>query len=120
MSLPVGVAKMYLEMENGIEVLDNNIISKIGFSDTRGTSYKNLLEYIFKHYAKDAYDIVKNIEYNITEDNLTNIVFSTKYKNLDKYHKKLLLIKVLYNKNKILNLYKKYEFKEEKEKIKHL
>ena len=120
MSLPVEVAKMYLEMENGIEVLDNNIISKIGFSDTRGTSYKNLLEYIFKHYAKDAYDIVKNIEYNITEDNLTNIVFSTKYKNLDKYHKKLLLIKVLYNKNKILNLYKKYEFKEEKEKIKHL
>ena len=70
--------------------------------------------------SAQAYDIVKNIEYNITEDNLTNIVFSAKYKNLDKYHKKLLLIKVLYNKNKILNLYKKYEFKEEKEKIKYL
>lgn len=120
MSLPVEVAQMYLEMENGIEILDNNIISKIGFSDTRGASYKDLLEYIFKHYFNDTNDIVNNIEYYITEDNLTNIVFSSKYKNLDKYHKKLLLIKVLYNKNKILNLYKKYEFKEEKEKIKHL
>ena len=108
MSLPVEVAQMYLEMENGIEILDNNIISKIGFSDTRGASYKDLLEYIFKHYSNDTNDIINNIEYYITEDNLTNIVFSSKYKNLDKYHKKLLLIKVLYNKNKILNLNKKY------------
>lgn len=117
MSLPVEVAQMYLEMENGIEILDNNIISKIGFSDTRGASYKDLLEYIFKHYSNDTNDIINNIEYYITEDNLTNIVFSSKYKNLDKYHKKLLLIKVLYNKNKILNLNKKYRYKE---KIKHL
>ncbi len=117
MSLPVEVAQMYLEMENGIEILDNNIISKIGFPDTRGASYKDLLEYIFKHYSNDTNDIVNNIEYYITEDNLTNIVFSSKYKNLDKYHKKLLLIKVLYNKNKILNLNKKYRYKE---KIKHL
>ncbi len=119
MSLPIEVAKNYLEMENGIEVLDNNIVSKIGFSDTRGTSYKKLLEYIFKHYPNDTNDIIKNIESNITEDNLINIAFSTKYKNLDKYHKKLLLIKVLYNKNKILSLHKKYSYKE-KEKIKRI
>lgn len=114
MSLPTEVAKNYLEMENGIEILDNNIISKIGFPDTRGTSYKKLLEYIFKHYSNDANDIIKNIEYNITEDNLVNAIFSTKYKNLDKYHKKLVLIKVIYNKYKILNLYKKYEYCEKK------
>lgn len=119
MSLPIEVAKNYLEMENGIEVLDNNIVSKIGFSDTRGTSYKKLLEYIFKHYPNDTNDIIKNIESNITEDNLINIAFSTKYKNLDKYHKKLLLIKVLYNKNKILNLHKKYSYTG-KEKIKRI
>lgn len=117
MSLPVSVAKNYLEMENGIEILDSAIISKIGFSDTRGTSYAKLLEYILEHYFDDTTDIINNIKNNITENNLTNIVFSTNYKHLDKEHKKLLLVKVLYNKEKILNLYKKYEYKG-KEKIK--
>ena len=119
MSLPTEAAKMYLEMENGLEILDSNIISKIGFFDHRGVSYDKLLEYIFKKYFNDTADIIYNIEYYINENNLTSIFFSSSYNSLDKYHKKLAFIKVMYNKNKILNLYKKYEYYE-KEKIKQL
>ena len=117
MSLPIEIAKMYLEMENGIEILDNNIVSKIGLFNHRGTSYTKLLEYIFTYYFNDAIDIVYNIGYYVNESNLTSIFFSPNYKNLDKYHKKLAFIKVNYNKNKILNIYKKFEHNE-KEKIK--
>lgn len=119
MSLPIEVAKMYLKMDNGIEVLDSNIISKIGFFDHRGTSYDKLLEYIFKHYFNDTVDVVYNINRYIDEISLTSIFFSSDYKQLDKYHKKLAFIKVMYNKYKILGLYKKYEFNEN-EKIKQL
>ena len=119
MSLPVEITKMYLEMENGIEVLNSNIISKIGLFDHRGASYDRLLEYIFKHYFNDTINIIYNIEHYINEANLTSIFFASNYKQLDKYHKKLAFIKVMYNKNKILNLYKKYEYTE-KEKIKQL
>lgn len=119
MSLPIEVAKSYLEMENGIEVLDNSIISKIGFFDHRGSSYIALLEYLFNRYYNDTLDIIYNIGHYITEDNLKNIFFSSDYRHLDKYHKKLTFIKVMYNKNKILNLHKKFEYKE-KEKIKQL
>lgn len=117
MSLPTYVAKEYLEMENGIEILDSKIISKIGFSNTRGTSYKELLEYIFNKYFDDTEYIINNIKHNINEDNLIRIIFSSNYKQLDKYHKTLALTKVLYNKNKIINTYEKYN---NKEKIKRL
>lgn len=119
MSLPIEIAKNYLEMKNGIETLDNNIISKIGFSNTRGTSYQQLLEFIFKNYFNDTLDIVNHIEYFINYDNLTRIIFSNDYKNLDKYHKKLALIKLLYNKEKILTIYEKYK-QNDKKKIKSL
>ena len=119
MSLPIEITKMYLEMENGIEILDNNIISKIGFFDHRGTKYTDLLEYLFRIYLNDTNDIIYNIDNYINIENLTSIIFSSNYKNLDKYHKKLVLVKIMYNKNKILSLYKKHEY-HEKEKIKQL
>ncbi len=119
MSLPTFVAQNYLEMEQGIEILDNSIISKIGFSNSRGTNYCELLNFIFKNYLNDTIDIVNRIDYYINYDNLMNLIFSNNYKNLDKYHKNLTLTKLLYNKEKILSIYQKYQ-QNDKEKIKRL
>lgn len=119
MSLPIDIAKKYLEMENGIDILDDRIISKIGFANTRGTSYYELLEFIFKNYFNDTLDIINRIEYYINYDNLTRIIFSNNYKHLDRYHKTLALTKLLYNKEKIITVYEKNK-KNDQKKIKHL
>lgn len=112
-SLPIEVASYYVNKQNGLEELDDSIISKIGIGN-RFASYKELLSYIFERYYDDCKDIVNNIQNNINEENLINIIFNNKYKGLDKYHKKLMFLKIMYNKNKILNLYKKYEPKKYK------
>ena len=106
-SLPVEIAKDYLIKENGIQEVDERIISKIGIGDKRFTSYSELLNYIFSRYHEDTADIIKNLE-KLDEDTIFNIVFKDKYKDLDKWHKKLIIIKLSFNKNKILNIYKQY------------
>ena len=106
-SLPTEISKKYLESENGIVDLDNAIISKIGIGN-RFATYRELLHFVFEKYSDDCKDIVEKINFNINEDSLFELIFSEKYKGLDKYHKKLMLLKLLYNKEKIINIYKKY------------
>lgn len=114
MSLPIEVARNYLEEENGIKTLDDRIISKIGIGTKRGANYKELLNYLFETYLDEFDDIIKSITSKLTEESLINILFKSKYRNLDTTHKKLVLVKVLYNKEKILNLYKTYKQKHTK------
>ena len=108
-SLPIEVAKKYLEEPNGIDILDSNIISKIGTGIQRGASYSELLSYLFQNYYEDFEKIIKILDLELTEESLLNILFQKKYKNLDSIHKKLILIKLLYNKEKITSLYKTYD-----------
>lgn len=117
MSLPIEVAKDYLESDNGIQTLNDLIISKISLGDSRFTSYEILLSYIFENYHEDCIDIINRINKNITEDNLITLLFNDNLKDLDKYHKKLVLIKVLFNKNKIITLFNKFELKYNEKKL---
>lgn len=114
MSLPIEVAKNYLEEPNGIHILDSRIISKIGIGTKRGATYKELLTYLFEKYLNEFEDIIESTNLKLTEESLMNILFKSKYKHLDTTHKKLVLIKVLYNKENIVNLYKNYAQKPNK------
>lgn len=107
--LPLHVAQEYLEKENGIEELDNRVISKIGTGTQRGSSYSELLRYIFENYIDDFEEIISLMTTDLNEETITNILFQKKYKNLDPVYKKLIIVKLLYNKHKILTLYKTYK-----------
>jgi len=112
--LPLDVAKGYLETENGIEELDNRVVSKIGTGISRGSSYTDLLHYLFENYIDEFEDIINSIDQEINESTIIDILFQKKYKNLDPIYKKLILAKLLYNKQKILALYKMYKNKHTK------
>lgn len=107
--LPLHIAKEYLEKENGIEELDSRIISKIGTGTQRGSSYFELLSHLFENYLDEFEKIIKSIDMEFTEKSITDIIFQKKYKNLDSVYKKLIIVKLLYNKHKILTLYKTYK-----------
>lgn len=112
-SLPTEIAKKYLESENGLQEIDDRIISKIGIGNKRFCSYQELLNYIFSRYYEDATDIIKRLE-NLDDRLIFDIVFQDKYKDLDKWHKKLIILKLMFNKNKILNIYKQYSMSDNK------
>lgn len=107
--LPVDVAKEYLEKENGIDELDSRIISKIGTGVARGSSYTNLIQYLLENYIEQLEEIIENIDNEINETTIINILFQKKYKNLNPIYKKLILVKLLYNKQKIMALYKQHK-----------
>ena len=102
------ITKKYLENPNGILELDNAVISKISLGSSRGTKYENLLNYIFKKYSDDVAELIDKIDKYVNEKTLIDILFDRKYRNLDYERKKLILIKVLFNKNKIVSLYNSY------------
>lgn len=107
--LPVEVAKEYLTVSNGIDVLDNRITSKIGTGENRGASYKEVIDYLLNNYFEEIEEIIENLNVKINEQQLTTLLFQPKYKHLDLTYKKLIFIKLLYNKNRIINLYNEYK-----------
>lgn len=107
-SLPLEITRKYLESPNGILELNNAVISKIGLGSSRGTQYENLLNYIFNKYSDDVAELIEKIDQYVNEKTLIDILFERKYRNLDYERKKLILIKVLFNKNKIVSLYNSY------------
>lgn len=116
-SLPVEVAKDYLNKENGLIELDNAIRSKIGIGTERGTTYDILLDYIMKNYFEDTIDLVDRINYLIDENTLNTILNQHKYRKFDKYHKDLIYNKILFNKDKIntyYNIYNKVDYQKTK------
>lgn len=117
-SLPVEVAKNYLENENGIIELDNAIRSKIGIGEEKYTTYDLLLDYIMGKYFTDIIDIVNNINYLIDSQSINIVLNQSKYKNLDKYHKELMYKKILFNKDKINKYFNKYYKENEKKLVK--
>lgn len=117
-SLPIEAVKNYLESENGILELDDEVGSKIGIGEERGTTYDLLLDYIMKKYFEDVIDIVYNINYFITPETINTILNQGKYKHLDKYHKELMYKKILFNKDKINKHYNKYVVSNEKKLVK--
>ncbi|MBE6152271.1 MAG: hypothetical protein E7165_03040 [Firmicutes bacterium] len=107
-SLPIDIAKNYLNDPNGIEKLDSCIVSKIGISIERGTTYSELLSYLFSFHHEECKEFIETLDCILTEKVLIDIIFQKKYKGLDNVYKKLILIKLIYNKEKIISLYKHY------------
>jgi len=117
-SLPIEIAKKYVQDEFGIIELDNAIRSKIGIGNEKYTTYDILLDYIMKNYFEDTIDIVNDINYIIDEQTINIILNQDKYKHLDKYHKELMYKKILFNKSKINKYFKKHYKENEKKLIK--
>lgn len=101
MSLPIEVAQKYLQ-EEGIQALQQAILSKIGIGTSRMTTYGVLLDYLQQNFAKESKMLIEKIGDLITTTSMNQIINQQKYRELDSVHKELAYLRLLDMKEKIM------------------
>lgn len=85
--------------------------SKIGVEGERYSDYDRLLEYILSNYYSDVKEFLDVIDKELTPEKIQSIISSDKYKDLDETHKNFIVEKLFLNRQKLLEMRKKYERK---------